>query len=474
MKQQLKKLTTLLALLMATNYLNSQTIILTEGSMPYTNQTWFYSSHFNGDEVKKYWDEGKRITSVSYTKNGWFVSMSANSGITKQSYKISEEWPKDWVNEKYDEGYLITSVSYSGKEWLVVFSVNSGLSGQTTWTAEWSKLQDYIKEYIGKGYYITNATYGEGKWRVVLSGSSPYSYQNYFFANNISELKSTIRKEVYDKSYRVHLIECGNGQYFCVYGKYKKDELRSQNWVVNPDNVKDFINERWNNNQSIVYIGGSYSTTEQNNRTPVAKNDNLKTWREELGYGMFAINTEYSSGIRSRTIWRLCGVCRGTKLCSNCHGLKMCTICGGKGHIISAGYGTYIPCYACGFSGSCGVCHGSGLCICTKYDYPGYQPGSTLTLDKSGNELYNSRNSNLDFSLPSSNSSNAPSNDNRYGMIDCHLCYGTGTCQTCGGDGLSDAIYTTGYNGMECPNCCSSRRGRCGKCCGTGKVYGLK
>lgn len=75
----------------------------------------------------------------------------------------------------------------------------------------------------------------------------------------------------------------------------------------------------------------------------------------------------------------------------------------------------------------------------------------------------------------STNSSSSRSNTNdRYGYRDCPGCFGTGTCQTCGGDGLSDSRYTGGYNNIECPNCCSSRPGKCGRCCGSKQVYGLK
>lgn len=230
------------------------------------------------------------------------------------------------------------------------------------------------------------------------------------------------------------------------------------------------------------------------NNSPTVKNGSTKTWREELGYGMFAINIEYTSGLRSRTIWRLCSVCRGSKLCGNCYGTKLCTICGGNGHIISAGYGTYIPCAACGFTGRCGICHGSGLCICSKFDYPGYQPGSTITLGPDGKEIYNSRtpNSNNSFVGNSSNSSSgfhSPSNNSSSNKKDkrkcvacggsgkCEnwnlgsvtlsgqYCSGSGKCSNCNGKGYVQSTYTTGY--MDCTYCNST--GNCGKCGGTGR-----
>lgn len=124
-------------------------------------------------------------------------------------------------------------------------------------------------------------------------------------------------------------------------------------------------------------------------------NDNsgtpTKTWREDLGYGMFAINKLDNNGVRFRTIFRPCSACRGTTMCGNCYGTKVCTICRGRGGIITAGYGTYIPCAACGGGGMCGICKGTGKCVCSNYEYPGYMPGSTLVMSPDGKVIHNSR-----------------------------------------------------------------------------------
>lgn len=87
------------------------------------------------------------------------------------------------------------------------------------------------------------------------------------------------------------------------------------------------------------------------------------------------------------------------------------------------------------------------------------------------NTTTNQQNINNNSSNKSGSSSKA-SNNSRYGYIDCHLCHGSGICQTCGGDGLADNPYSSGYS--KCVNCCTSNVGKCNKCLGTGKVYGLK
>lgn len=153
----------------------------------------------------------------------------------------------------------------------------------------------------------------------------------------------------------------------------------------------------------------------------------VKTWREDLGYGMFAINKLDNNGVRFRTIYRPCNVCHGTTKCGNCYGTGLCTICGGRGGIITAGYGTYIPCAACGCTGKCGICKGAGRCVCTNYEYPGYMPGSTIIIGPDGKVLHNSRD--YDSGSSSSYSSGSSSGSSR------------GTCPKCGGRRYESTPY---------------------------------
>ena len=42
-------------------------------------------------EIKKHWDEGRHITSVAYTSNGWFVTMAKNTGFGSQYYHYGSD-----------------------------------------------------------------------------------------------------------------------------------------------------------------------------------------------------------------------------------------------------------------------------------------------------------------------------------------------------------------------------------------------
>ncbi|MBR5146524.1 MAG: hypothetical protein IKW54_02730 [Bacteroidales bacterium] len=94
------------------------------------------------------------------------------------------------------------------------------------------------------------------------------------------------------------------------------------------------------------------------------------------------------------------------------------------------------------------------------------------------NNLFISNSTNVpdDYSSSSNNSQGSRSYyNNRYGYKDCHICYGSGTCQTCNGDGLQN--YDFGSGDIPCANCLKEngrRTGKCSVCQGTGKVYGLK
>lgn len=65
--------------------------------------------------------------------------------------------------------------------------------------------------------------------------------------------------------------------------------------------------------------------------------------------------------------------------------------------------------------------------------------------------------------------------ENRYGYKDCHVCHGSGICQTCNGRTYQHNSF--GLDDSPCANChreYGKRTGKCSRCQGTGKVYGLK
>ncbi len=163
-------------------------------------------------------------------------------------------------------------------------------------------------------------------------------------------------------------------------------------------------------------ISGNNSGNSRNSNQPTTK-----TWREDLGYGGFVIVNQYPNGYILRTRYRTCPNCRGTKLCGSCNGTRICAICRGQGGIVSAGYGTFIPCAMCNRTGQCHLCGGSGSCMCNKGEYPGYVIGSTSTIAPDGTATR----STADYGNHSSSSSSSSSSNKS-----------KSTCPDCGGTRL--------------------------------------
>lgn len=186
---------------------------------------------------------------------------------------------------------------------------------------------------------------------------------------------------------------------------------------------------------------GSDNNSANNYQQNNSRSSNQK-WREDLDYGMFAINEGDPNGVRHRTIYRACVACKGTVLCGSCHGMGLCILCNGKGGMVTAGYGTYLSCVSCGQTGRCSLCRGTGKCNCANTEYPGYMPGSTLVLGANGQVIYNTGNYDSGSSSSSSSSS-------------------SGTCPKCVGRRFESQRYQysadsrsyLNVSGSDCPYC---------------------
>lgn len=180
-------------------------------------------------------------------------------------------------------------------------------------------------------------------------------------------------------------------------------------------------------------------------------NKSGRRWREDAGYGMFYDCQEINGGMVSKTLYGRCTACRGTASCGGCYGTAVCSICQGRGGIITAGYGNYIPCAACYQTGRCQICKGTGKCVCSNSDFPGYSPGSNTLYGADGRIIStNSFSSGGGSSSGSSSSSRSRSSSSSRGS--CSKCGGTGVDPTPGGGLSSWAAY---YNreGNKCPYC---------------------
>ena len=190
----------------------------------------------------------------------------------------------------------------------------------------------------------------------------------------------------------------------------------------------------------------------------VKQNQHTQSWREDLPGG-FVIVTKHPGGATQRLRYRSCPSCYGSAVCNNCYGRGICPLCNGQGGIISAGYGTYIPCGLCNSTGLCGICKGTKQCYCTQHDnpYPGYVIGGETWMDARGNVISKEK---VNY--------NGGVNDTYYGKEggNSRRSSGKKTCPDCSGTRLFQGGHSPEYaqprselvgyynsQGSKCPHC---------------------
>lgn len=339
-----------------------KTLVIMDGKLPERNQVYFCSGHGNTldtDKIKKYWDDGRRITTAAYTYHGWFVVMSRDNGITGQTYNV--KWDTDWISKNWKDNYRITSLSFGNNSALVVMSQNSGYTMQCyNSSSSWSELKDWIVKNWDKDYYITDAAYDGAKWYVVMSQTTKFTTQGYLRAT-IETIDSKIKSKVYDQGNRVQMIEYANGEYFVVHCKYAKNNNRSQVYNVQTYNAKDEISKEWEKDKQIAYIGGGWPESSHSVASSTPTNNNNYKPTNPTG-GDF-----YYEGYAGNYFIRYWGHADGSCEIQQdipCYSCTMnkgkCNICAGTGNCYYS-IGSYMCCVACGGFGQCKTCGGDGI-----------------------------------------------------------------------------------------------------------------
>ena len=351
-------------------------ILVTQGGLGYTSQTWFYSGEGNElqqAKIKSNWDEGRRITSAAHTAQGWFVTMAKNTGITAQVYHYGSDWPSDWLKQKENEGYYLTTIASNHSKWFIVLSKGVPYTAQRRFGyKDWSENAERIRTLWNEDYYITQATYTGDKWYIVMSKNCGYTTQGYLWADSAEELTRKIDAR-WDEKYNLTLLEYGDGAYFAVYSKFAENNDVAQSYKVTVQSPSDFIDEQWESGSDIAYVGGGYeeertttyasnatsSTTTPSTTTETrpAGNDNDgnsanngRSWRQTLPNGGYC---DY--------VMQPDGSCTTTTVmpCLWCHGAKTCSICHGTGGVMGYG-GVWYPFSSCAGTRICRNCNGTG------------------------------------------------------------------------------------------------------------------
>ncbi|MBQ5873926.1 MAG: hypothetical protein IIW58_07270 [Bacteroidales bacterium] len=285
---------------------------------------------------------------------------------------------------------------------------------------------------IEKEYKVEDDGFTWYKLSKEVNGKSKYGIANSSGTTLISTKYDMVYWDTDDKYFRVK----NNG--------YDGAVSKSGTVIIEPNKYK-----------CIIYIGGTFKY-ENSSGDFVALNIDNKG--NKINKSDYAESSSSSSSSKKKSS-------------SSSDNYVDCTSCGGFGRNIFTG----IECPFCGgtgkqkgitfdifnTSGNTGTYDGGG----------GYVPVNTYSGGYENNNT-NTRTNNNNTEKENKALKNALEYYERYGDIDCPLCKGSGTCSTCGGRGWYYSSFGSGT--ITCPNCCYGNVGKCGKCCGTGKVHGKK
>lgn len=405
---------------------DSQIVLMSQNG--YGQQTWFYcglGKKLDTGKINQNYKENYLITSVSYTTNGWFVSMSKNAGLTRQEYLYTQNWRSDWLEQKEKKGYYITSISYGYGGWIYVVSQGTGYTDQIWKWDSFDNVKSFITKYWNLDYNITQAEYVNNKWLVVMSKNTQYISQSWSKCPSVSNTKECI-SQYWNDGKNIQLLEYGGGSYLIIASKLKSGKALSQSYSINQTGISDFISKNWDEGRSVDYIGGGESTkteskVHQNKGKTVVFDATIPFMNGTTRYILYSDGSGYSEN---------------NIPCSfHCYKGK-CTICNGTGIAIHPFLGTTTLCTVCNM-GKCKYCN-NGIIIKTKH----WAPGEAQAYNAAVRQLKNAG-----YNVPERNSTN------------------TGVCPDCNGKGYRAQAYTYAaessfapyhnYSGNKCSICSS-------------------
>ena len=254
-------------------------IVIMDGNKGFSTQTYFSTGRdnpFPKEKIKKYWDEGKRITSLSHGASGWCVAVSGNSGIQRQLYFYQYKWPKDEISKYWNEGYRITNAVNDGHNWAVVMSEDSVYVDQDIIVCATKELAPTIEKCWTNKHAVSILTsYKQDTWLIITDGSHPNGLQAYDVEYSYDAIKQRIY-ERWNDGFTLKILEKSDNTYVAISTKYEHAPVAVQSFYVNTKLDGDYIKEQWDKHRDIAYFGSgktfdipesptSYSQANSNN-----------------------------------------------------------------------------------------------------------------------------------------------------------------------------------------------------------------
>jgi uncharacterized protein (TIGR02145 family) len=211
-------------------------------------QKWKTRIDFPGSEIREAWNEGYRISSLTYGDGLWAIAYSKISKFTAQRYYLGETFPKDDISRGWDDGYDITSVAYGDGQWAVIMSKFPEYT-QQRWRTRTEYPKDEIREGYDDGYTISSLVYGNGVWALVMDKVPYHVPQKWYTRDHFPDDEIS---EGWDEGYDIQSLEFGDGKWALIMTKGKVNY--SQKWKKRTYFPKDEISEAWDEGYAIRYI----------------------------------------------------------------------------------------------------------------------------------------------------------------------------------------------------------------------------
>jgi hypothetical protein len=185
----------------------------------YSSQIWRTRTYFPEEEIKRGWEEGKRITHLTYGNGLWVLVMSKGTSYSSQIWRTRTYFPEEEIKRGWEEGKRITHLTYGNGLWALVMSEGTGIKSQI-----WRKRGYFPEEEIAKGWndnkHVTSLTYDNKFWILVMSESN-------LLTNQLWRTRINFPKEEIDKGWN-----SGYNISFISYGEYDKSKIPGQQAIT--------------------------------------------------------------------------------------------------------------------------------------------------------------------------------------------------------------------------------------------------
>lgn len=358
-------------------------LVMEKGASPAQDYVWGLHPESYVSAAQTVWKDGKLVTQMKNTPNGWFISYCDDGGDDSQRVTFDK---KGNVVKKIKEwngmGLCATSLAYEGldglgRAYFVAFGKKTGWEPkQVVDVLSTKKVPEFVAKHSKDGYRITQMAGTEKAWGVVLSKATDIVEQELCFYKDYDEMIDDVAAH-WNEGWPIQLIEIdATGKYAVVYAEYSDGRCPEQYLSVcsTSEEAANFVRTHKAEGYEIVSAGGSYlegllcnydSPAEKMNAILGITNGLLETLQNSPlvnsggGTSVSEGANDGGAGSVSASVSRASGSPENTADCNLCLGSGRCKYCNGDGYNYTAG--TPVQCKGCvGHIGRCKRCKGTG------------------------------------------------------------------------------------------------------------------